>query len=176
MFREIFKITFNHILDWIILFVSVFMPVIVACVGLPQSEIKEKIYIIIIFILFTLFFYTVKLYLNTLYVINSGKVILPKLKLIKNDYFIFEPSKLYSPQMLVSLYYSGNDFEKVIGYGIIETVISNTKNLQVKILKFQGEDVNNYFFQKNKVNIILKPSVPFHIVEEISKEKENINA
>lgn len=176
MLKEILKIAFNHIFDWIILFCSVFLPIIITCIGLPQSEVKEKWYLIFIFLILTMLVYMIKLFFNALTLIDIKKLTLPKLKLIKNDYYIFEPSELYSSQMLVSLYYSCNDLEKVIGYGVIETVISNTKNLQVKIIKFQGEDINKDYCLKNKTNIILKPSVPFELVQEINLKKETINA
>ena len=77
--------------------------------------------------------------------------------------------------MLVSLYYCGNDLEKVLGYGIIETVISSTKNLQVKIIQFQGNGIDNNFCLKNRVNIILKPSVPCNLWQEIYIKKEAVD-
>jgi len=175
MFKEIFKITINHIFDWIILFCSVVVPIIITCFGLPQSEIKEKVYLIIIFILITLILYSIKLFINMLTIVDTKKFKLPKLKIIKDNYYIFEPSELYSSQMLVSLYYSGNDLEKLIGYGIIETVISQTKNLQVRIIKFEGENINNSYCLSNKDNIILKPSVPYDLIQGITIKKENEN-
>ncbi len=175
MFKDILKITFNHVIDWIILFFSVIIPICITFFGLPQIELKEKFYIVFIFTLTTMIIYLIKLFFNTIMIIEKQKIILPKLKLIKDNYYIFEPCELYSPQMYVSLYYCSNNLEKFIGYGIIETVISNTNNLQVKIIEFQGENIDNDFCLKNKVNIFLKPSVPCNIEQKFYICKETVD-
>ena len=88
MFKEIFKITFNHIIDWVIFFFSVIIPICITCFGLPQSELKEKFYLIIIFSLITILIYAIKIFVNTITIINRQKTELPKLKLIKDSYYI----------------------------------------------------------------------------------------
>ena len=59
MFKDILKITFNHVIDWIILFFSVIIPICITFFGLPQIELKEKFYIVFIFTLTTMIIYLI---------------------------------------------------------------------------------------------------------------------
>lgn len=95
---------------------------------------------------------------------------LPTLKIIKDGICIFTPSSLFSQGCFVSVFYL-DEYEKMIGYGKVDTIIHETKLLQVSISEF-NENYNLEFMTKNRKNIILKPTCPF---EKIMTLFEHLN-
>lgn len=84
---------------------------------------------------------------------------LPKLKAIKDDICLFSSSDLFSTGCFVSIFYL-DDYEKMIGYGKVETVKSDNGMLQIIVSEFNdGYDFE--FMSKNRKNIILKPTCPY---------------
>lgn len=65
-------------------------------------------------------------------------MMLPKLKAIANDKYIFEPSPLFSSQSSVSLYLI-DDYEQLVGIGYVESVLQEKRTLQVVIVKFHAD-------------------------------------
>lgn len=96
---------------------------------------------------------------------KEASIDLPHLILIKDNRYIFSPSELFSFQAAVSLYVK-DDVERYIGYGKVESVISNSKNLQV-IIEDLENDYTMDFLTKNKKNIILKPTIPFEQIQKL---------
>ena len=81
---------------------------------------------------------------------------LPKLKAIKDGICLFGAS----------------DYEKMIGYGKVETIKSDNGMLQIIVSEFNdGYDFE--FMSKNRKNIILKPTCPYEkimaLVEHFNK-------
>lgn len=96
---------------------------------------------------------------------------LPKLKAIKDDICLFSSSDLFSTGCFVSIFYL-DDYEKMIGYGKVETVKSDNGMLQIIVSEFNdGYDFE--FMSKNRKNIILKPTCPYEkimtLVEHFNK-------
>jgi|GEM_PF-2762081 len=96
--------------------------------------------------------------------------ILPKLKLMEDDKYIFEASDLFSSQAFVSLYLIG-ETERFIAFGKIETVVSNTNNLQVIILGFET-NFDKEFIEKHKNQIALKPIIPYENVIKLIQSSQ----
>lgn len=174
MWKEILKNSFNHLWELILLIISVVIPIIIAFVPSILGKINGKIYIIVILFLIIIIMILIKLFFTTLMIIDKHKKLIPTLKNIKSGKYIFEPSELFATNMPVSLYYI-DDIEEHIGLGYVETVITRSKCLQVKITKINGEDS---FFIKNKDKIILKPFAIINIadiLENITQPGDRIN-
>jgi hypothetical protein len=92
---------------------------------------------------------------------------LPRLKLIQEGRYIFEPSTLFADQSLVALYYI-DEIERYVGYGYVESVISDTQNLQVIISELTGT-CDEKFLTSHKKQIVLKPSIPRSVLLENNK-------
>src|SRR5690606_28726016 len=83
----------------------------------------------------------------------------PRLRTIKNDKYIFDPSPLFSNQSLVSVYLI-DDYEELVGIGYVESVLQNTHMLQVIIMNYYaGYDLNKIENQRGRIT--LKPSIPY---------------
>lgn len=96
---------------------------------------------------------------------------LPKLKAIKDGICLFGASDLFSTGCFVSIFYL-DDYEKMIGYGKVETIKSDNGMLQIIVSEFNdGYDFE--FMSKNRKNIILKPTCPYEkimaLVEHFNK-------
>lgn len=99
---------------------------------------------------------------------------LPCLKLVSDDRYIFEPSQLFASQSLVSIYHI-DEIESCVGYGYIETVMSNTNNLQVIIYGFTG-GYDAEKIKSNKKQIILKPSITKSMMNQVQNIiQESVN-
>ena len=91
--------------------------------------------------------------------LSPKPVILPRLKAIANNKYLFEPSPLFSNLSWVSLYLIDN-YEQLVGIGYVESVLQEKKTLQVVITEFHA-DYDPAQIQKKKSQIVLKPSVLF---------------
>jgi len=84
---------------------------------------------------------------------------LPRLKAIAGDRYVFEPNPLFSNQTCASLYFS-DEYEILIGFGYVESVLEKNDNLQVKVIKFFN-GYNLELVKQNKNRILLKPTMPY---------------
>ncbi|HRK98637.1 MAG TPA: hypothetical protein PLE43_09210 [Alphaproteobacteria bacterium] len=104
--------------------------------------------------------------------LSPKPVILPRLRAIANDKYLFEPSPLFSNLSWVSLYLI-DDYEQLVGIGYVESVLQEKKTLQVVIAEFHA-DYDPAQIQNKKNRIVLKPSVPYPYAQFVkSSEGEN---
>lgn len=106
--------------------------------------------------------------------LNPKLVILPRLRAIVNDKYLFEPSPLFSNLSWVSLYLV-DDYEQLVGIGYVESVLQEKKTLQVIIVEFHA-NYDQSQIQSKKNQIVLKPSVPYsnaHFVKSSEGEKND---
>lgn len=124
----------------------------------PESTMKAVVFLPIIIILCILLYGAVR---YIFYLHNKLKehklLLLPRLKAIEGDFYIFEPSDLYMLNSYVILCRTGTSQEQItVGY--VETINIKTKNIQVKLIKNIDSKLK-YELLKHKNDIILMPTV-----------------
>ncbi|MCX7123552.1 MAG: hypothetical protein NTV32_07835 [Gammaproteobacteria bacterium] len=97
----------------------------------------------------------------------------PKLHLIKNEYFIFEPSDLF-PARSIGYFYLKGEEERFLGVGRVDSVMSTTKCLQVLLILMEpGYDLS--YIHTNQKNIFLEVATPYNIFQKFFDFREQHN-
>ena len=157
MWKEIRNNLFNHVWEFFVLIIPSIISIFLA--WYPASLVNDlgtKVWITISIVLFFALFISIKALITTVNIAKEAVVILPQLKLIKDDILIFSPSELFATNSIVSIW-NIDTVEQNIGYGIIETVNSK-KYLQIKIT-YYNKDYDMSFIKKNKDKIVLRPTI-----------------
>lgn len=106
---------------------------------------------------------------------SDRDVKLSKLKFIQDEICMFDASDLFSIGCFVSIFYM-EDYEKMIGYGKVDTIKSDNGMLQVTISEFMP-NYDYQFMREHRKNIVLKPTCPFEkimmIVEKLNQGENN---
>lgn len=138
----------------------------------PNSTISAIIFLPVLILLLTLIYGLIK-YIYFLHDKLSEKNMLdlPKLKKIEKNILVFTPSELFTTNSVASIWLI-DTFEKIIGYGYVETVNTN-KCLQVKVNYF-FEEYNINYLEKHKNKIILRPTIRRDdLIKAVESEEEN---
>ena len=135
----------------------------------PENVVKVQYCLPIAMILLAVLYGTIRyiVYLHEKIKMQT-LLILPKLKTTQHGRLIFEPSELFSTHTVVSLFYKDIG-EQFIGWGYVETVLTDTKFLQVVIKQYFADWTNDKVFDK-KTNIIIKPSLPLDSLETSQRQ------
>ncbi len=138
----------------------------------PESTVSAKVFLPIV-IFCSVFLYGCIKY--SFHLQNKLKkqtlLILPKLKAIQRQKLIFEPSELFHMNTVVSLFYKDIG-EFFIGYGVVETILTDTKSLQVSVKEYISDDWTNEKVFEKKNNIVLKPSFPLEYLVSPQRQGE----
>lgn len=91
----------------------------------------------------------------------------PKVKqvILDSDLLILEPSEKYPIQTLVTIYYKENNHVSYAGFGYVESIIDETKNIQIKIKKINREILT---LNPQHKNFIVKPMVTLEFYQMMS--------
>ena len=150
--------------QYIIALISVTITGVLFWAFSPDDTVSIKVFMCFVIPLGLYAIITIPQQVNFWYTDNTV-INLPHLKLIKDNRHIFEPSELFSSQAAVSLYIK-DDIERYIGFGKIETIISQSNNLQVVISEIEKQYTDDFLI-KNRKNIILKPTIPYQEIEKL---------
>lgn len=168
----------NKMLDFIGQYVSSLIGIAIGSVLLwvyqPSDSISAKLFMLFVIPLglYTILTipYLIKYWLDT-----DKNVKLPKLKIVQDGICMFDASDLFSSGCFVSIFYV-DDYEKMIGYGKVDTIKSDNGILQVTVSEF-GQGYDYQFMLKNRKNIVLKPTCPFEkimmLMEKLSQGENN---
>lgn len=165
MWKRIIENSITHVWEWFVLLIPTLISIILTWYSFDNPYISTKILITIIIMLFITLAFIFKLLITTINIVSVNYISLPKLVTIQQGYLIFEPSELFASQMVVSLYYK-DSVEQFMGYGIIDTVTTDKKMIQVVIVEYVA-DWNQARIKKYKDKIILKPSIPKYILDKV---------
>ena len=132
----------NKILNFIGQYVSSLIGIAIGSVLLwvyqPSDSISAKLFMLFVIPLGLYAILTMP-YLIKYWLDTDKKVKLPKLKIIQDDICMFDASDLFSSGCFVSIFYM-DDYEKIIGYGKVDTIKSDNGMLQVTVSEFIERD------------------------------------
>lgn len=149
--------------------VSLFASVLVYFVAPDTDTIKLNIFLVVIFV----FFAIIVILLRALYDANSdARVNLPKIRKIlapprsyekASALLLVDPSNLLSHDSSVTLFMLEDDYEQLVGVGVVIN-IQNDKKVQVALFKNDESEQLICQLKENKKHdlerLVLKPSVP----------------
>lgn len=157
MWKEIINNAINGVIEWILFVFSIAVPIYISFFPSNIDKLDNKSLILLVIILTTIVIFLVKLLWTTINIVQKNRINLPRLKSVKGDKYIFEESKLFDANSYVSVYYIDEEQEK-LALGYVESIISNTQKLQVKLIENISQEImdkiNNY---RNK--IFIKPTL-----------------
>ncbi len=171
MNRDLIKLILNHLWEHFILIFTIIIPIWVAWYPGKFDKLDSKIYLTFIIIILVTLAVSIKFNYTIYKHFSKQNNRLPKLINIKGEYYIFEPCDFFSSQSIVTFHFKG-DTEQCIGIGDLETVISDSKKLQVRLKTIINKSFDKRFIEKNKGKIVLKPSVPNTLLAFFSQIQE----
>lgn len=163
MLKEIINNTINGIIEWLLFAFSIIVPIYISFFPSNIDKLDYKVLILMLIIAITVIIFLIKILWATIIIMQKNKINLPRLKSIKGDKYIFEESKLFDAYSYVSMYYIDEEQEK-LALGYVESIISNTQKLQVKLIDNISPEIkdkiNNY---RNK--IFIKPTLTINEID-----------
>ena len=149
----------------------------------PDGNVIGWVFVLCLFVLF-LVFTAIIVVIN--FKIKNVYYTSPKIKSISRSnnneiIFIAEKHELFTPTSFVSIYWQKSDdaVSTFIGYGIIQDVFNETKNIQIKYLNGSVDSQEGEEFVKQLVNekwcknsIYIKPCINSNIVTYLQKGEQ----
>lgn len=171
MWKEIINNAINGIIEWILFAFSIAVPIYISFFPSNIDKLDNKSLILTLIIMTTIIVFLFKLLWTTISIIQKNRINLPRLKSVKGDKYIFEESKLFDTCSYVSIYYIDEEQEK-LALGYVESVISNTQKLQVKLIDDISQEIkdkiNNY-----RSKIFIKPTLTINEIDVNTIKKIN---
>lgn len=151
-YKNFARILFNYATDLIYIFCTV----ILFWVYKPNDKIDVKYFV---FIIVPLAIFTVTSMKYLFKILNEEKQgSLPKIKSINNTSLVLGPNEYFAQDIFVCIYLLKDEFEIYIGYGYVETIQAESKNIQIKVEQIE-EKYKKYLNNKYRSKIFVKPCI-----------------
>lgn len=134
------------------------------------NYISIKVLWTLIIVLISILSFVIRAFINVINIVQENKQVFPKLIKIKKHRLLFSASSIFTHQSVVSIY-NKNDIEEFVGYGHIETITTD-EVIQVIVDEYNNE-WNETQVESNKNNIILRPSLPINMLNEVQSRGNN---
>lgn len=146
------------------------IPTILLYIFPPFTEVPFFAFILLLFLFLMVLWLCAKLYLDSKE--HETSPVIPIIE-CSHGVCICKTNDFISYNSIVSFYQKSENYEKLIGYGYVETINNSKKTAQIKAVPDDSDipDLINHI-NNNKSNIIIRPTIT---VDTLSKLTEFIN-
>ncbi len=168
-YKKLVNIIFNYITD----IIYIFCTVVLLWIYQPNYKIEIKYLVMILIPLAIITVTSTKYILKRL--IEEKQGVLPKIRSINDASLVLEPNEFFAQDSFVCLYLFENEFERYVGYGYVETIQTNSKNIQIKIESIE-KNYKKYLNDKYRNKIFVKPGINRQIIinQQLANTEEGV--